>query len=262
MPGANTDSTPPTVTAAFSMPVAGGFLKASAQVPAGRTTLTELLPIIQNLENVLVGKVTEEAQAAGFPISCKAGCASCCRQMVPVNVFEAEALTEWMRTLPEERQAKLAERFHGALMALRDAGVIDQILNEEWTLEDGLTTKLAIDYFHAYVACPFLENENCTIHPIRPLACREYLVVSPPALCEDPSLHDVTGIQLPLKLSRVMNSFGQQIEHDVRGWIPLVFLLAWGKSGAKPGDSVIGSGEEVLQKFMDRVGEVSRADAG
>jgi Fe-S-cluster containining protein len=254
----STDSLSSQVKATFSLPIAGVLLQGSAQVPAGRTTLTELLPIIQNLENVILNKVTEEAQQAGSPISCRAGCASCCRQMVPVSLFEAEALTEWMRSLPEERQAYLARRFHGALSALRDAGVIDKILNEDWVLEEGLTTQLAVDYFHAYVDCPFLENENCTIHPFRPLACREYLVVSPPALCEDPSVHEVTGVQLPLKLSRVLYAFGQQIEQDVRGWIPLVFLLAWGKSGANPGDYVDGTGQEVLGRFMETAAELSK----
>jgi Fe-S-cluster containining protein len=251
------DASATTVRATFSLPVAGVHLQASAQLPAGRTTLTQLLPIIQNLENAIIGRVGEEAQAAGSPISCRAGCGACCRQMVPVSLFEAEALTEWMRSLPEERQQELAERFHRALSALRDAGVIDKILSDEWALGEELTQQLAVDYFHAHVACPFLENESCSIHPMRPLACREYLVVSPPELCQDPSVHDVTGVQLPLKLSRVLYSFGQQIERDVRGWIPLVFLMAWGKGDAKPGDHVAGTGEEVLKRFLERAGEMS-----
>jgi Fe-S-cluster containining protein len=248
---------PDTVRATFSLPVAGAHLQASAQLPAGRTTLTQLLPIIQNLENAIIGRVAEEAQAAGSPISCRAGCGSCCRQMVPVSLFEAEALTEWMRSLSEERQKELAERFHRALSALRDAGVIDKIVHEEWVLAAEQTQQLAIDYFHAHVPCPFLENESCSIHSMRPLACREYLVVSSPELCQDPSVHDVTGVQLPLKLSRVLYSFGQQIERDVRGWIPLVFLMAWGKGDAKPGDRVAGTGGEVLKRFLARVAEMS-----
>ena len=257
MPDLPPASPPSTVNATFSVPVAGVFLQASARVPTGRTTLTELLPIVRNIENVIVDRLTHEVAQAGSPISCRAGCAACCRQMVPVNLFEAEALTDWMRTLPQERQDELARRFHGALVALRDAGVIDKILASEWTVENEEATELAIDYFHAYVACPFLENENCTIHPIRPLACREYLVVSPPELCQDPSVNDVSGVRLPLKLSRVLYSFGREIDQDPRGWIPLVFLLAWGKAGVRPGDFVAGTGEEVLNRFLARIDELS-----
>ncbi|MFP5209031.1 MAG: YkgJ family cysteine cluster protein [Acidobacteriota bacterium] len=247
------------VRATFSIPIGEGALQASAQLPAGNTTLTQLLPIIQNLENAIVGKVAEEAAQAGRPISCRAGCGACCRQMVPVSLFEAEALIEWMQSLPEERQTDLAERFHRALLALRDAGVIDSILDERWTLEEERATQLAIDYFHAGVPCPFLEDESCSIHPIRPLSCREYLVTSPPALCQDPSVHQVAGVQLPLKLSRAMFAFGQRMEHDRRGWVPLVFLMAWRKSGAKPGDFVSGSGEEVFRKFLEQVASVARS---
>ena len=259
MPDASADASVPTVKANFSIPVAGVFLQASAHVPAGRTTLTELLPIVQNLENAIIGKVTEEAAACGKPISCRAGCGACCRQLVPLNLFEAEALTDWIRTLPEERQTALAERFHQALSALRDAGVIDAILKNERVADEEPNRQLAIDYFHAAVACPFLENESCSIHPIRPLACREYLVTSPPELCQDPSIYDVDGVLLPLKLSRVLHSFGQQIGGDPRGWIPLVFLLAWGRGGQRPGDFVAGTGEEVLREFVERAAEVAHA---
>ncbi len=260
MPDALKSSDSSTVKAVFSLPVGGVFLQASAQVPAGQTTLTQLLPIIQNLENVIIGRVGEEAERAGTPLSCRAGCGACCRQMVPVSLFEAEALTQWMQTLPEERRAELEARFHRALSALRDAGVIESILDTGWTLEQERATKLAIDYFHAGVACPFLENESCSIHPLRPLSCREYLVTSPPAKCQDPSIHDVAGVRLPLKLSHVLYAFGRQIEQDPRGWVPLVFLLAWGKSGTAPGDRVSGSGEEVLRKFLEQVVAVSEAE--
>lgn len=244
------------VRATFSLPVGAAQLHASAEVPAGRTTLTALLPIIQNLENAIVARVSEEATAAGSPISCGPGCGACCRQMVPVSLFEAEALTDWMRSLPEAQRSELEGRFHRALLALRDAGVIEKIVGENWLKGGEAAAQLSIDYFHAGVPCPFLENESCGIHPIRPLSCREYLVTSPPALCRDPSVHDVSGVRLPLKLSRALFAYGCEIEHDPRGWIPLVFLLAWGRSGAKPGDRVAGSGEEVLRGFLEKVAGV------
>lgn len=246
-----------TVKANFSLPVGGAALNVSVQVPVGRTTLTELLPIIQNLENAVVAKISAEASAAGHPISCRAGCGACCRQLVPINLFEAEALAEWLATLPEERMAILRERFSRALSLLRDAGVIERILNGSWSHDDKASTQLAVDYFHAGAPCPFLENESCSIHPMRPLICREYLVTSPPELCQDPAANDVSGIQLPLRLSRAMFAMGQEIEQDHRGTMPLVFLLAWAKNRAKPGDLVAGTGTEVLRKFLDCLGAVS-----
>ena len=241
------------VRASFSLPIGGAFLHASAVVPRGRTRLTELLPILQNLDNAIVDRISQEAEAAGSPISCGPGCGACCRQLVPLSFFEAEALTEWLRSLPDDRRAALEGRFHRALLALRDAGVIDKILSNNWVGETLLSTELAMDYFRAGVPCPFLENESCGIHPIRPLICREYLVTSPPASCKDPAGNEVAGVRLPLRLSSALYAFGRQIEEDQRGWIPLVFLLAWGRSGATPGNYVSGTGEEVLRKFLEQV---------
>jgi Fe-S-cluster containining protein len=243
----------PSINVSFSLRIAGGFLHTKAVVPGGHTTLTQLLPIIQGLENNIVAKIDQEAVAAGSPISCKAGCGACCRQLVPVSLFEAEALTEWIATLPADERAKLESRFHQALLALRDAGVLDKILDDRWVHDQGATSQLAIDYFHAGVPCPFLENESCSIHSIRPLSCREYLVTSPPAYCQDPSVDKVAGVQLPLKLSRALYALGRQLEQDPRGWIPLVFLITWGRSGARPGDHYSGTGVEVLRKFLDQV---------
>lgn len=248
----NSEQATPGGQASFSLPVGGGVLNVSVTLPQGRTNLTQLLPIVQGLENAIVGRISDETREAGRPISCRAGCGACCRQLVPVSLFEAEALSAWINSLPEENRAAIEQRFHRALTALRDAGVIDKILEQDWVEDGDLTTQLAIDYFHAGVPCPFLENESCGIHPIRPLSCREYLVTSPPELCADPSVHTVSGVRLPIKLSRALYSFGQEMEQDRRGWIPLVFLMAWRKSGAKPGEYVSGTGEEVLRRFLER----------
>jgi len=255
-------SASPATRVSFQLPVGGGFLNASANLPTGQTTLTQLLPIIQNLEHVIIGRIGEEAEQAGTPISCRAGCGACCRQLVPVSFFEAEALGEWISTLPEERRIELEGRFHRALLALRDAGVIEKLLDDRWIREEEAATQMAVDYFHAGVPCPFLENESCSIHPIRPLTCREYLVTSSPDLCRDPSKNEVAGVRLPLKLSRVLFAFGQQLAQDRRGWIPLVFLLAWRKGGQRPGDYVAGTGQEVLKKFLDQVAELPGKENG
>jgi Fe-S-cluster containining protein len=242
-----------TVTANFSLPVGDAALNASIQLPAGHTTLTQILPIIQNLENAIIDKVSSDTAAAGHPVSCRAGCGACCRQLVPINLFEAEALAGWLATLPEEQMGEVRQRFHRALAALQNAGILDRILDGSWTSDEKHSTQLALDYFHAGVPCPFLDDESCSIHPIRPLICREYLVTSPPANCTDPSTDRVSGVELPLRLSRAMFAFGKEIEQDRRGMIPLVFLLAWAESGARPGDSVAGTGPEVFKKFLDHV---------
>lgn len=246
--------TPPeTVSVEFAVGIGDGNFTATAVVPAGPTNLTQILPVIQSLENSLIEGVTAQLADAGRTVSCKAGCGACCRQIVPLNIFEAEALTVWIRSLPESRQQELAQRFHQTLLKLAAAGLIDRMVNEDWLADTDSARQLALDYLHQRVPCPFLEDESCSIHPIRPLICREYLVTSAPEHCVDPATLKVVPVRLPLYFSRILNRIGAELEHDARGWIPLVFLFAWMKAGVHPGEAVAGPGPEVLYEFVERL---------
>ena len=207
------------VEVSFALRIGEGTLNASLEVPAGKTTLTELLPILQNFDSNMINFVVGEATGAGHPISCRKGCGACCRQIVPLSIFEAEFLSNWFSTLPPERQAELEERFRRGLMKLRDAGVLDKIMDQNWGADQKSFIQMSIDYFHANVPCPFLEDESCSINPIRPLICREYLVTSPPENCVDPSVYPVVGVPIPLKLSNVLVEVGSHVEPSSRGWM-------------------------------------------
>jgi len=244
-----------TVTVEFAIGVLDGRFNASATVPAGRTNLTQILPVIQSLDSSFIEAVGAQAAQLGRTISCKAGCGACCRQMVPLSIFEAEALTAWIRTLPDEQREALGQRFHQALLRLASAGLIDRLVEEDWFAETESARQMALDYFAAGVPCPFLVDESCSIHPIRPLICREYLVTSPAEFCSAPSAHTVEPIRLPLYFSRVLNRIGAEVERSPRGWIPLVFLFAWMESGARPGEAVAGDGPQVLYEFVRRLSE-------
>jgi Fe-S-cluster containining protein len=242
-----------TVSVEFTVGIGDGKFKATAVVPAGPTNLTQILPVIQSLDDSLIAGVTTQLAEAGRTISCKAGCGACCRQMVPISIFEAEALSAWIRTLPEARQQVLAERFHQALLKLAAGGLIDRMVNEDWLAETASAHQLALEYLYQRVACPFLEDESCSIHPIRPLVCREYLVSSPPEHCYDPANLQVVPVRLPLNLSRVLNTIGAELEQSIRCWIPLLFLFAWMKGDAHPGERIAGDGPQVLYEFVKRI---------
>jgi len=237
----------------FELRVGDGSLKARVEVTSGQTTVTELLPIFRSLDNAIVGMAEKQAAESGLAISCKAGCGACCRQMVPLSLFEAQALSEWMKSLPEERQHELQERFHRALLALRETGLLKRLVEEDWLANNEAAVEMAIEYFRKGIPCPFLEDESCSIHPIRPLACREYLVTSPPENCKDPVKIGVAGVELPLKLSRALFRMGSELERDPRGWVPLVFLCVWMKSGADPGAGFTGTGQEVLYQVIQHL---------
>jgi len=251
---AQMDTTSPTVQVEFSLDVGPGRLNASAVVPAAETNLTQLLPVLQDLSSSIIESTARIAEKEGFAISCRAGCGACCRQLVPLSIFEAELLAEWIRTLPEERQRELAARFEAALLQLHNAGILARLDPSVRATSGPEKTAVAIDYLRQRVACPFLENESCSIHPIRPLICREYLVTSPPENCVDPSVYPVVGVRLPLKLSQVLFQLGTEVDPDSGGWMPLVFLFAWMRMrGGHPGQAVSAPGPKLLHEIVKRL---------
>ena len=79
-------------------------------------------------------------------------------------IFEAEALTAWIRTLPDERQHALKARFHAVLTTLANSGLLARIDPALMSAGDKSFTRVAVDYLRERVACPFLEDELCSIH--------------------------------------------------------------------------------------------------
>jgi len=244
------------VTVKFEIGMEDGKFSASADVPAGETNLTQILPVIRSLSDSFIsGVVSQVAVGTGRTVSCKAGCGACCRQIVPISIFEAESLADWIRSLPEDKQQALESRFDQTLKSLAESGLIDRMVNEDWYAKGESRLQMSLDYLRARVPCPFLEDESCSIHPIRPLICREYLVSSDPQYCSNPTIDTVEPIVLPLHFSYILHSIGREVEHDGRGWIPLVFLFAWMKSGFSPGEAISGAGPQVLYEFVKRMDE-------
>jgi len=147
-----------TVSVDFTVGIGDESFQAKAVVPAGQCNLTQLLPVIQAIDDSFIAEVTAQISEAGLHVSCKAGCGACCRQMVPLSIFEAEALTNWIRSLPEERQQELAQRFHQALLKLAAGGLIERMVTEDWLAETESARKLVLDYFYQRVPCPFLRT--------------------------------------------------------------------------------------------------------
>jgi Fe-S-cluster containining protein len=245
--------TPATVSVEFKVATREGSFTAQVPVPTGQTNLVQLLPVLQALDDGLVQAATAQRAKEGVHVSCKAGCGACCRQMVPISIFEAEFLANWMRTLPEERQEQLAERFHRGLQALQAAGILERMESAEAFALDDAGREFAIDYLRQQIPCPFLEAESCSIHPIRPLVCREYLVSSPPEHCGYPSAHKPEAINVLLRLARVLNSTAAELEPGTRGWIPLLFLPVWMEKDEHPGSQIAGSGPDVLGKVFQHI---------
>jgi len=207
-------------------------------VPSAPVPAAEVVPALQGLVNAVV-----EAAEMGKAISCRKGCGACCRQLVPVSRTEGERLLQVVEAMPAERREMLKARFAAAEASIEAAG-----LEKRQGRSD---RELSAAYFALGVPCPFLEDESCSIHPERPLVCREYLVTSPAELCAGPKQEGVTPVAVP-KVSMAARG----LQEDGDDWFPLAMLMTWARTG--PRKAAKRTGPEWVQRFLKRLSSASR----
>jgi Fe-S-cluster containining protein len=225
-----------------SVVISGEPVEVQLVVQAGPVAVEQVLPIFQGLSNLFVDRAVARAEAEGRTVSCRAGCGACCRQLVPVAEAEARALAHLVDAMPEPRQAHVRRRFDEALNALTTADLLDRVSQQ---VENG-AVDLGLDYFRAGVACPFLEDEACSIHADRPLACREYLVTSPAQNCQSPSAEGIEMVKLEGDPSLALLK-----AERTAGWTPLVLALRYAEQAPPaPRDR---TGPQILADVIGRL---------
>jgi hypothetical protein len=162
--------------------------------------------------------------------------------------------------LPLPRRDEIRARFAAGVARIRAAGWFDamdacvaaaQSAPPETAAKQ--LNEIVLQYFHQGVACPFLEDESCSIHTARPLACREYLVSSPSAHCGAPSAGSVEKIEMVLKPSRALRTISRSGRFSQR-FLPLILALELAEEGShglveKPGAEWMSSFlQEALRK--------------
>ncbi len=113
---------------------------------------------------------------------------------------------------------------------------------------------LVNDYFRLQIACPFLENESCSIHQTRPIACREYLVTSPPEFCSDAEGKGVENVEFFLKVKNAVISMSRENNAKELPFVPLINSLEWAEKN--PDNSQAQDGKKWVEIFF---GELQKA---
>lgn len=224
-----------TSTATLRLTVGGLKLAHPIAVPNAPVPAADIVPTLQGLVNAVVDAAETGAVKSGATISCRKGCSACCRQLVPVSRSEAERLLTTIEALPAERQKELRRRFAEAERRIAVAGLSER--------GDRSDRELSVAYFAMGLPCPFLEDESCSIHPDRPLVCREYLVTSPAELCAGPRQEGVTPVAVP-KVSLA----ARKLQDEADDWFPLATLMAWARR--RPPKSKKRTGPEWVQRFL------------
>jgi Fe-S-cluster containining protein len=216
----------PMRTATVDLKVARSKLRFKLTVPDDATRKIELLPLLRSLTDTIVDAAVDDAKASGYTISCRKGCGACCRQVVPISDVEAESIRRLVDAFPEPRRTTIVGRFERARQKLADAGLLET-LRASRRVPAGEAEALGIAYFALGMPCPFLEDESCSIHAERPLACREYLVTTPAANCAKPTRETIHCVPVPARVSRAIRRIDDDVPPNEEPWIPLVLALEW-----------------------------------
>ena len=241
------------VTGTVRLSIGGVPRELEMTVPATPVKPQRVLPILQMLTNGFVGESVEASAAAGEPISCKAGCGACCRQPVPISEVEVRHLADLVEAMPEPRRSVVRQRFADAVEQLEQIDWFDR-LDAAAADPEGAGEKrveLALEYFGRGLACPFLEEESCSIHPDRPLACREYLVTSPAENCSRPSPETVRLLKLPVNPSRSLAGFGGAADSGKGAMV--IMIRALDLAQRFPDGFPERTGPEWMQDFLSRM---------
>lgn len=210
----------------FSLTVNGAPLEVEAEAPPERARLDELLPALRALDNAVVDRAVESVEADGERVSCARGCAACCkRQPVPVSPPEALALSRLVDRMPEPRRSAVRAAFAAAVEQVKGAGIYETYTDRSPSLtrEDALATVRR--YMALGIHCPFLVDDACGIYEDRPFVCRQYLVTSPPELCENPLDNPVRQVPMPIRLATAVVETTETLNGRAQYTVPLVLAL-------------------------------------
>lgn len=201
-------------------------------VPADPVKPRRMLPIFQQMTDAFINLSVQRAEVNGQKVSCKAGCGACCSQPVPISEVEIYNIAEVVGKMDEPRRSEIKQRFADAYAhfesinwfgRMADLATEVRINKNKEVMAD--LNKLSIEYFEQNIPCPFLEDNSCSIHPDRPIACREYLVSNDPLSCSEPSADKIKKIDLVAKPSNSMKFVGGTGKFTKLGVVPLVSSL-------------------------------------
>ncbi len=225
-------------------------IKADIPIPADPVRSIELLPVLQQFTDSVVDISIKNIVQNGKSVSCKQGCAACCRQLVRVTESEAYLLYELIETMPKKRRNAIWERFDEAIEILEELELIMPLEDiNDMTSEEN--RELDEKYFNLKIPCPFLEKETCSIYHNRPLACREYLVTSPAENCSNPFDNVIERVPIAGSIAVAAAQMEESVNSTYVRQVPLI--LAPVLAEESPDESEVRLASDMLSSVFSRL---------
>jgi len=226
-----------------------GRIQAKLGVPDKPMRLAELAWNVMSFDERLIAMAVKTDLADGTKkISCTKGCGACCRQLVPLSPPEAWMIADVVRSMPPQRRDQVLDRFAAVHTALNASALANVELRDA---ESDVMNEASVQYFELGVACPFLEDEACSIHPQRPSVCREFLVTSPAADCAQLRTKKTRRIPTAMRMSEALARLTAKVlERDTMEIVPLHMALHFAEEHAAD-DKRTWPAPLLMQKFFE-----------
>ena len=237
--------------ASIVLQAADGPLHVPIRIPEPEMRLADLATIAYALTEAVADRSARQNLRDGRSITCRAGCGACCRQLVPISAPEALLLADAIDPSDERDRTARLQRFAVVEATLAPHGLPARLAQSHGSA-DALRL-IANAYFARGVACPFLVDESCSIHPLRPVACRSYSVTSPAAWCSEPSTHRFDLLPMPPHLSVPLARVAATLTDEAVAPIALSLLGPWLRGHAELRWRTWPS-ETLLSRFLAEMG--------
>ncbi|KAB1442261.1 YkgJ family cysteine cluster protein [Pseudodesulfovibrio senegalensis] len=198
-------------------------------LPAGLVQIADILPALFDIADIAFGRTVMEYEAKGLTLACGPGCGHCCKQLVPVSDHEALHLTRVVRSLKGALRQQVMAGFESGLDKLRSAGLLEYMMDFFRTRVHDTPgyREMQRKYWELDISCPFLVDDSCSIHPQRPITCRQYSVTGSPKNCRNvftPGV-EVAEIHQPVDLGGALAGFTGAGARKSRV-VPIILSLA------------------------------------
>jgi len=184
--------------------------------------LADLVPFMHTLADEIIALAVKKPNRQ---VACGPRCSACCCQLVPLSAPEVIFMVDKLREMPLAERTPLLQRFEAIEKRMEGSGLKKTIGSLDHAGADN--NAAARDYFYLREACPFLAAQSCAIHTWRPVVCREFNALSPPALCADPFVNKVLTVPLFRRPSSILALLASRVAGISAGLVPLPLMFDW-----------------------------------
>jgi Fe-S-cluster containining protein len=229
-----------------ALDTATGPLRGRVAIDPGPMRLAELVPQALELTDLLASRAVRKEAGEGRVVSCAKGCGACCRQPAPLSIPEVFWVAALVGRLREPTRARALAAFRDAEERLERAGQRAVWLAEPYDEDAALAAMLP--YFQLGIACPFLVDEACAVHPVRPTRCREFAVTTPAAWCAEPTANLMRTVPVA-PMSAPLARLASELTGEPHGLVPLTLALRWADENRALGERTW-PGPELFSAFL------------